>query len=109
MDIKELEKNILAAVERYIADEETYDDNAQIQIDPETGKVTVVDSDEAESDSPVAPDENIGDDNEGRQISPEIPGMDYIDVMELISMSPDQPGKWIPDTEAIHDLAEQYK
>lgn len=87
MELKEFEKEITAAVERYIADEETYDDNAQLQIDPETYKVTVVDSDEAESESTVAPDESEGKTNEGEQISPEVAGMDYIDVMELVKMS----------------------
>lgn len=108
MELKEFEKAITAAVERYIADEETYDDNAQLQIDPETYKVTVVDSDEAESDSPVAPDESEGETNEGQQFSPEVAGMDYIDVMELVKMSPDEPGKWIPDAEAIKALAKEY-
>lgn len=108
MELKEFEKEITAAVERYIADEETYDDNAQLQIDPETYKVTVVDSDEAESESTVAPDESEGKTNEGEQISPEVAGMDYIDVMELVKMSPDEPGKWIPDAEAIKALAKEY-
>ncbi len=87
MNKEDLEKKITAAVEEYIADEETYDDNARVQIDPETWKVTMVDSD----------DESYGD----------VAGMDYYDVMDLVRMSVAEPGKWEPDREAIASVAEE--
>lgn len=108
MELKAIEKAIRDAVERYIDEEETYDDNAQLQIDPETMKVTVVDSEDAESDSAVAPDESESTGNEGVDVNPEVAGMDYVDVMDLIKMSTDNPGQWIPDDDAIRRLAEDY-
>lgn len=79
----EFKNCLLAAVEGYIADEETYDDNAQLQIDPETGKATIVDSED-------------------------IAGMDYYDVMDLVKMDPDSPGSWKPDIEAVDSVVDEY-
>lgn len=90
MDIKLIEKAIREAVMEYIADEETYDDNAQLRIFPAEAKADVIDGDEND-------EEDSAD------------GVDFIDVMELVKMSPDKPGKWVPDDEAIAALAEEYK
>ena len=109
MNRRELEKNILAAVERYIADEETYDDNAQIQIDPETWKVTVVDSEDAEPEGvDTIGQDDKADFHEGVEINPDVRGMDYYDAMDLVKMSATEPGKWEPDMDAIKSVAAEY-
>lgn len=87
MTREELEKKIRDAVAEYIADEETYDDNARLQIDLEKWEVTVVDS---EDDEPEDADT-----------------VDYYDVMDFIRMSPDEPGKWEVDEEAVKSVAEE--
>lgn len=84
MNIEELKQRVLAAVADYIADEEAFDDNAQLRISPE-GEVEVVDSAEV-------PEEDDGN--------------DYYDVMEFVQMSTANPGKWEVDTEAIEALSE---
>lgn len=88
MERKELEERILAAIEEYIAAEETYDDTAQLRIDPAAMMVTLTDSED--SDTP---------DNDDA---------DYYDVMDLVKMSPDDPGIWIPDMKAIASVAAEY-
>lgn len=87
MTKEELEGKIRDAVAEYIADEETYDDNARLQIDLEKWEVTVVDS---EDDDPE-----------------DVDTVDYYDVMDFISMSPDEPGKWEVDDEAVKSVAEE--
>lgn len=87
MTREELEGKIRDAVAEYIADEETYDDNARLQIDLEKWEVTVIDS---EDDEP----ENVDT-------------VDYYDVMDFIRMSPDDPGKWEVDDEAVKSVAEE--
>lgn len=94
MTREELEKRIHTAVQEYIADEETYDDNAQLQLDPQEWKVTVIDGADI--------------DNGGVDIQPDINGMDYYDVMDLVKMSPDAPGKWEVDEDAVKSVAEEY-
>lgn len=109
MTRKEFEDRITEAVAGYIADEETYDDNAQLQIDPETLKVTVVDSEDA---APEGIDTIDSDDktsfDEGVSINPDVTGMDYYDVMDFVRMSPDRPGKWVVDSDAVASVAEEY-
>lgn len=93
MNINEIEKLIRDAVADYIEEEESYDDNAQLQIDTDKMTVSVVSSAEAE--------DNDASEAEGGDI-------DYIDIMELIKMDPVNPGKWLPDGDAIKSLAEEY-
>lgn len=78
----ELECKIRDAVEEYIADEEAYDDNAQLLIDPEGWEVSVVNSEDADGD--------------------------HYDVMDLIMMSPSAPGKWEVDEDAVLSVAADY-
>ncbi len=80
MDSKELAYRIANAVAEYIADEELYDDNAQVVVDPLSGDVKLVDSDEDVDDE----------------------GMDVYDVMDLVRMNAD--GVWEPDAEAIAEV-----
>lgn len=87
--MKELEKRLLTAVEEFIAGEESYDDNAQISIDPATGTVALIAGDELPEDTDSS-------------------ALDYYDVMDMVMMSPDEPGKWLPDNEAIASVAADY-
>ncbi len=80
MDSKELAYRIANAVAEYIADEELYDDNAQVVVDPLSGDVKLVDSDEDVDDE----------------------AMDVYDVMDLVRMNAD--GVWEPDAEAIAEV-----
>lgn len=84
MNINTLITDLRAAVLAYIADEENYTDNVQAQINTETGEVSIADS------------EN------------EIPGCDYVPIMDLIKMSVDNPGQWLPDEDAIEQVAADY-
>lgn len=84
MNINTLITDLRAAVLEYIADEENYTDNVQAQINTETGEVSIADS------------EN------------EIPGCDYVPIMDLIKMSVDNPGQWLPDEDAIEQVAADY-
>ncbi len=85
----DLKEKILAAVEEFIAGEESYDDNAQISINPATGDVELIAGME------------LPDDTESSSI-------DYYDVMDLVMMSPAESGKWLADTEAIASVAAEY-
>ena len=80
MDSKELANRITNAVAEYIADEELYDDNAQVVVDPVSGDVKLVDGDEDVDDE----------------------AMDVYDVMDLVRMNAD--GVWEPDAEAIAEV-----
>lgn len=94
MDKETLKRNLTKAVQDYLAEEETYDDNAQLQIDPQTGTVNIVDSGELQ--------------DEGIDIEADPAGMDYYDVMDFVMMNPAVPGQWIVDTEAVDSVADEY-
>lgn len=79
MDTKKLADEIARAVADYIADEELYDDNAQVVVDPVSGTVRLIDG-----------DEDVDNVN-----------LDVYDVMDLVRMNGD--GVWEPDIEAIAD------
>ena len=84
MTREELENLLRNAVEDYTADEEAYDDNARLRIDPQSKEVSITDGgDEVEDD-------------------------DYYDVMYLIKMSPSDHGKWEVDEDAVKSVAEEY-
>ena len=89
MTREELESRIREAVNEYILDEETYDDNAQLFINPSTMEVTVEDSRDVDVDS-----EDI----------------DCYDVMDLVEMTPDAygAGRWTVDEEAVKSVAAEY-
>ncbi len=71
-------------VSEYIADEEAYSDDAQLQINTTTWEMEIADP------------EN------------DLPNCDYYPVMDLVRMSTTHPGKWEPDEEAIADVAAEY-
>lgn len=89
MEKKELEERIRSAVENYILDEETYDDNAQLCIVPATLEVYVDDSHNTDVDSP---------------------DIDCYDVMDFIEMTSldGETGKWIVDEDAVKEAAGEY-
>lgn len=80
MDISIIRKNILSAVEEYLSTPEAWED-AMVAVNPETGKVDLIELEEAE---------RLPED------------IDEYDIMEFIEMTPD--GKWIPDREAIDSV-----
>ena len=80
MDISIIRKNILSAVEEYLSTPEAWDD-AMVAVNPETGKVDLIELEEAE---------RLPED------------IDEYDIMEFIEMTPD--GKWVPDREAIDSV-----
>ena len=80
MEKKELIDKLASAVMEYIADEELYDDNARLVVNPATGEVRLIDG-----------DEDVDDDS-----------LDVYDVMDMVRMNAD--GVWEPDTEAIAEL-----
>lgn len=85
MDTKKLQLDILATVAEYVADTEAWDD-AELCIDTTTGRVALIEADEAES----LPDE-----------------VDTYEIMDFVEMTPD--GRWIADPEAIASVVAEYK
>ena len=84
MDTKKFIKTLTALVEEYIAGEESYSDDVQLEINTTTWEMDIADP------------EN------------DLPGCDYYPLMDLVKMSASQPGKWEPDMEAIESVAAEY-
>lgn len=84
MDSKELESRILAAVEEYLEATEAWDD-AQLVIDSETGKVSLMEEEETEE---------LADSN------------DVYDIMDFIEMTSE--GDWKADRQVIKVTAAEY-
>lgn len=82
--LQEFINDITLAVAKYIADEECYTDNVQLRIDTATGEIEISDPDD------------------------DLDGYDYCPVMDLVAMSTENPGEWVPDAEAIAELAADY-
>lgn len=89
MTKEEIKDRIRSAVNDYLAEEEAYDDNAQLCIRPATMEVTVEDS---------------------RMVDIDSSEIDCYDVMDLVEMSPDaeSAGQWIVDEEAVESVASEY-
>lgn len=73
----------MAALRTYIDDEEMYDDNAQLLVNPATMEVSLDDG-----------DVDQGDD------------IDEYAVMDLLRMDSD--GGWMPDDESVAQLVAEY-
>ena len=84
MDTKEFIKTLTALVEEYIAHDEAYSDDVQLEINTVTWEMDIADP------------EN------------DLPNCDYYPMMELVSMSATEPGQWVPDHDAIADVAAEY-
>lgn len=82
MNREEFKEAVIKAVEQYIADEECYDDNAQLTVNPETHEVALADGDDD------LPDE-----------------LDQYSVMDLVQMDAD--GRWQVDMEAVEALCDE--
>lgn len=83
-DFEAFVKAIEQTVKEFIAHEEDYSDDVQLQI--RTSDLSLE----------IADPEN------------DIPGCDYYPVMDLVMMSAAEPGKWEPDREAIESVAAEY-
>lgn len=84
MDTKEFIKRLTNLVKEYIAEEEAYSDDVQLQINT------------VNYDMEIADPEN------------DLPDCDYWPMMDLVQMSATDPGKWEPDTDAIEEVAAEY-
>ncbi|MBD5358169.1 MAG: hypothetical protein HDR88_14440 [Bacteroides sp.] len=84
MDTKDFIKRLTDIVKEYIAEEEAYSDNVQLQINT------------VNYDMEIADPEN------------DLPNCDYWPMMDLVRMSAANPGKWEPDTDAITEVAAEY-
>lgn len=84
MDSKEFIKRLRETVEEYIAGEQGYSDDVQLEIDTTTWEMDIADP------------EN------------DLPNCDYYPIMDLVKMSVDEPGKWEPDESAIESVAAEY-
>lgn len=84
MNTSEFKKRLNDIVKEYIAEEEAYSDDVQLQINTLTWEMEIADP------------EN------------DLPDCDYYPMMDLIRMSASNPGSWEPDTDAIADVAGEY-
>ena len=84
MNTKEFTKRLTELVEDYIAEEEAYSDDVQLQIDTTT------------FDMEIADPEN------------DLPNCDYYPMMDLVRMSTENVGAWEPDPDAISEVAAEY-
>lgn len=71
-------------VDEFIAQEESFSDDVQLQINTVNWEMEIADP------------EN------------DLPNCDYYPMMELVKMSSDNPGQWEPDADAITDIAAEY-
>lgn len=92
--MNEIAAQITKAVEEFASNDLAYSDNALVKIDPDARAVTLVDPDDDEDiDAMIDAD----------------PANDYVSVMDLVEADPDDPGRWIPDTDAISEVAAEYQ
>ena len=84
MNTKDFIKRIKDTVEDYIAGEENYSDDVQLEINTVNWEMDIADP------------EN------------DLPDCDYYPILDLVKMSVEQPGKWEPDMEAIESVAAEY-
>lgn len=84
MDTKLFINRAADLVKEYIAEEEAYTDNVQLQINTLTW------------DMEIADPEN------------DLPDCDYYPMMDLVKMSVENPGQWMPDMDAIEEMAADY-
>ena len=84
MDLDKLKIDMLAAVAEYVEDTEAWDD-AELGIDTSTGRVAIIEADEADTLADC---------------------VDVYDMMDFVEMTPG--GKWVPDPQAIDAAVEDY-
>lgn len=71
-------------VNDYLAEEEAYGDDVQLEINTVNWEMDIADP------------EN------------DLPNCDYYPMMDLVKMSVTEPGKWVPDMDAINEVAAEY-
>lgn len=84
MDTNTFIERITETVKDYIAGEEGYSDDVQLEINTMTWEMDIADP------------EN------------DLPECDYYPMMDLVRMSVTEAGKWEPDEEAIESVAAEY-
>ena len=84
MNQKDFLRKVRETVEEYIAGEESYSDDVQLEINTTDWNMDIADP------------EN------------DLPNCDYYPMMDLVKMSVTDPGKWEPDESAIESVAAEY-
>ena len=84
MNTKDFISKITEIVKEYIASEESYGDDVQLEINTETWEMDIADP------------EN------------DLPNCDYYPMMDLVMMSAENPGQWLPDQASIESVASEY-
>lgn len=84
MNHKDFTDRIRETVEDFIAAEESYSDDVQLEIHTTDWSMDIADP------------EN------------DLPNCDYYPIMDLVKMSVTDPGKWEPDENAIESIAAEY-
>ena len=84
MNTQEFIKRLREVVAEYIAGEDGYSDDVQLEINTTDWSMDIADP------------EN------------DLPNCDYYPMLDLVKMSVDEPGKWLPDEEAIESVAAEY-
>lgn len=84
MNSKEFLNRLRETVEDYIASEESYSDDVQLEINTTDWSMDIADP------------EN------------DLPNCDYYPILDLVKMSVEEPGKWEPDEEAMESVAAEY-
>lgn len=84
MDTTKFIKALTDLVNEYIAADEAYSDDVQLEINTTTWEMDIADP------------EN------------DLPNCDYYPMMDLVKMSVVNPGQWESDHEAIADVAAEY-
>lgn len=84
MNSIEFTKRLREAVEDFIAGEEGYSDDVQLEINTTDWSIDIADP------------EN------------DLPNCDYYPMMDLVKMSVSKPGQWEPDEAAIESVAAEY-
>lgn len=84
MNTKDFTKRLTELVREYIAEEDAYGDDVQLQVNTLTWEMEIADPDN------------------------DLPDCDYWPMMDLVRMSASEPGKWEPDPEAISEVAAEY-
>ena len=84
MNTKDFTDKVREIVKEYIASEEAYSDDVQLEINTTDWSMDIADP------------EN------------DLPNCDYYPLMDLVKMSVEEPGQWLPDEAAIESIASEY-
>ncbi len=79
----EFKNHLLELVEDFAQADGAFSDNTLLEVNPKTLSLNIV---EEESN----------------------PDYDYYDIMDFIAINPHNPGEWLPDLNAIEEVADEY-